>query len=139
MEGIRLALALSRAARADAAGVGNIRWVRALAEQIGSLDLGTFRLVTFGQSFHWTDEATVAEIVYDLLEPGGALALVVHTVENRPAPSKHTPAQAPYMIEKPYTWASSPVASPPRANPMSPPQVSAPTARLRRRGSMKLQ
>jgi len=42
--------------------------------------------VTFGQSFHWTDEQRVAETVYDLLEPGGALALVVHTVAGRPRP-----------------------------------------------------
>jgi len=42
--------------------------------------------VTFGQSFHWTDEQRVAETVYDLLEPGGALALIVHTVAGRPRP-----------------------------------------------------
>jgi hypothetical protein len=34
---------------------------------------------TFGQSFHWTDEQPVAEAVYDMLEPGGALAIIVHT------------------------------------------------------------
>jgi len=28
--------------------------------------------VTFGQSFHWTNEQRVAETVYDMLEPGGA-------------------------------------------------------------------
>jgi hypothetical protein len=42
--------------------------------------------VTFGQSFHWTDEQRVAESVYDMLEPGGALALIVHTVTGRPRP-----------------------------------------------------
>jgi hypothetical protein len=43
-------------------------------------------LVTFGQSFHWTDEARVAEAVYDMLEPGGTLALIVHTPEGRSRP-----------------------------------------------------
>jgi hypothetical protein len=37
-------------------------------------------------SFHWTDERHVAETVYDLLEPGGALALIVHTATGRPRP-----------------------------------------------------
>jgi SAM-dependent methyltransferase len=66
--------------------ITNIRWVRAVAEDLPGAAPGPFRLVTFGQSFHWTDEAGVAEEVYDLLEPGGALALIVHTVEGRPAP-----------------------------------------------------
>ena len=39
-----------------------------------------------GQSFHWTDEQPVAETVYDMLEPGGALALIAHTVTGRPRP-----------------------------------------------------
>ena len=67
-------------------GVANIRWVRAVAEDLPEAAPGPYRAVTFGQSFHWTDEARVAEIVYDLLEPGGALAMVVHTVEGRPVP-----------------------------------------------------
>jgi SAM-dependent methyltransferase len=65
------------ARRAADAAAGNIRWVCALAEDLPRLDLGTFRLVTFGQSFQWTDRERVAEAVYDLLEPGGALALIV--------------------------------------------------------------
>jgi ubiquinone/menaquinone biosynthesis C-methylase UbiE len=32
-------------------GVSNLRWVQAGAEDISEVDLGTFRLVTFGQSF----------------------------------------------------------------------------------------
>src|SRR6476620_8923697 len=39
------------ARRAAAAGIANVRWVRARAEQIPALNLGTFKLVTFGQSF----------------------------------------------------------------------------------------
>lgn len=71
---------------AEARGIENIRWVQARAEDLPEAAPGPYRLVTFGQSFHWTDEARVAEAVYDLLEPGGALALIVHTVEGRPRP-----------------------------------------------------
>ena len=67
-------------------GVTNIRWVQGLAEDLPAAAPGPYRLVTFGQSFHWTDEQRVAETVYDMLEPGGALALIVHTVTGRPRP-----------------------------------------------------
>jgi SAM-dependent methyltransferase len=77
-------------------GITNIRWVQALAEDLPDAAPGPYRLVTFGQSFHWTDEATVAETVYDLLEPGGALALIVHTVEGRPAPPSPGPPPIPH-------------------------------------------
>jgi SAM-dependent methyltransferase len=66
--------------------VRNIRWVRGLAEDLPAVAPGPYKPVTFGQSFHWTDEQPVAEAVYDMLEPGGALALIVHTVTGRPRP-----------------------------------------------------
>ena len=66
--------------------ISNIRWVKAVAEDLPAAAPGPYRLVTFGQSFHWTDEARVAEAVYDMLEPGGALALIVHTVTGRVRP-----------------------------------------------------
>jgi SAM-dependent methyltransferase len=71
---------------ADEHALTNIRWVHARAEDLPGAAPGPYRAVTFGQSFHWTDEARVAETVYDLLEPGGALALIVHTVEGRREP-----------------------------------------------------
>jgi SAM-dependent methyltransferase len=78
---------LAEGARAAAErGIGRIRWVRGLAEDLPAAAPGPYRLVTFGQSFHWTDEQRVAETVYDLLEPGGTLALIVHTVAGRPRP-----------------------------------------------------
>jgi SAM-dependent methyltransferase len=80
---------LAQAVRhAERASVANVRWVRALAEQIPDLDLGRFRAVTFGQSFHRTDRERVAEAVYDMLEPGGSIVLVAHTVEGRPEPPR---------------------------------------------------
>jgi SAM-dependent methyltransferase len=66
--------------------ITTIRWVEALAEDLPAAAPGPYRLVTFGQSFQWTDEPRVAEVVHDLLEPGGALALVAHTVPGRPRP-----------------------------------------------------
>ena len=71
---------------ADEKGVMNIRWVRGLAEDLPAVAPGPYKLVTFGLSFHWTDEQLVAETVYDMLEPGGALALIAHTVTGRPRP-----------------------------------------------------
>jgi SAM-dependent methyltransferase len=67
-------------------GVRNIRWVQGLAEDLPAIAPGPYRLVTFGQSFWWTDEHQVAETVYDMLQPGGALALIVHTVTGRARP-----------------------------------------------------
>ena len=68
-------------------GVMHIRWVHGLAEDLPAVAPGPYKLVTFGQSFHWTDEQHVAETAYDMLEPGGALALIVHTVTGRPQPA----------------------------------------------------
>jgi SAM-dependent methyltransferase len=86
-------------------GIMNIRWVQALAEDLPGAAPGPYRVVTFGQSYHWTDEARVAEAVYDMLAPGGALALIVHTVEGRPAPPSPGPPPIPHteikvLVEK---------------------------------------
>jgi SAM-dependent methyltransferase len=66
--------------------VRNIRWVQGLAEDLPVVAPGPYRMVTFGQSFHWTDERPVAETIYEMLESGGALALIVHTVTGRTRP-----------------------------------------------------
>jgi SAM-dependent methyltransferase len=81
---------------AQTRGVPNVRWVQAVAEDLPGATPGPFRLVTFGQSFHWTDEARVAEAVYDMLEPSGALALIVHTVDGRPMPASPGPPPIPH-------------------------------------------
>lgn len=90
---------------ADERGIANIRWVQAVAEDLPEAAPGPYRLITFGQSFHWTDEARVAEALYDMLEPGGALALIVHTVEGRPVPPTPGPPPIPHaeikaLVEK---------------------------------------
>ena len=90
---------------AEERGIENIRWVQALAEDLPGAAPGPYRLVTFGQSFHWTDEARVAEAVYSILEPDGALALIVHTVEGRSIPLSPGPPPIPHaeikaLVEK---------------------------------------
>jgi SAM-dependent methyltransferase len=78
---------LAEAARhATANGVEGVRWINDRAERLSNLRLPAPRLVTFGQSFHWTDRKSVAEAVYDMLEPGGSIALISHVAEDRPSP-----------------------------------------------------
>ncbi|HEY1685371.1 MAG TPA: class I SAM-dependent methyltransferase [Tepidisphaeraceae bacterium] len=52
----------------------NIQWTQMRAEEMTS-DLGSFRMVIFGASFHWMDRLRVSEIVYELLELGGWLVI----------------------------------------------------------------
>jgi len=90
---------------ADERGIANIRWVQAVAEDLPEAAPGPYRLVTFGSSLHWTDEQRVMETVYDMLEPDGALAMVVHTVEGRPEPPSPGPPRIPHaeieaLVEK---------------------------------------
>jgi SAM-dependent methyltransferase len=75
------------AKRAHQHDLTNITWVQALAEDIPTLQLGAFSVVTFGQSFHRTDRERVAEAVWDLLEPGGAIVLIAPEVADRPRPA----------------------------------------------------
>jgi len=90
---------------ADERGIANIRWVQAVAEDLPEAAPGPYRLVTFVSSLHWTDEQRVMETVYDMLEPDGALAMIVHTVEGRPEPPSPGPPRIPHaeieaLVEK---------------------------------------
>jgi ubiquinone/menaquinone biosynthesis C-methylase UbiE len=73
--------------RCQQAGIANVRWVQGVAEDIAALNLGSWRAVTFGQSFHRVRRLEVAEAVYDLLVPGGSLVLISHHVDGRPRPA----------------------------------------------------
>jgi SAM-dependent methyltransferase len=73
--------------RCQQAGVANVRWVQGVAEDIAALTPGSWRAVTFGQSFHRVRRLEVAEAVYDLLVPGGSLILVSHHADGRPRPA----------------------------------------------------
>jgi SAM-dependent methyltransferase len=56
-------------------GIGNISWRQMRAEALPG-PLGTFRVVTFAQSFHWIDKPLVARLVRQMLGSGGACVLV---------------------------------------------------------------
>ncbi len=78
-------------AHAASAGLSSVEFLRATAEELPDLGLSPARVVTFGQSFHRTNRLLVAEIVYQLLEPGGSLVLISHD-RTRPAPPAPTAA-----------------------------------------------
>lgn len=66
-------------------------WIEARAEDLATLELPAARVVTFGQSIHWTDRQPVLATVYELLEPGGAVALIAPAIEHG-SPPVDTPA-----------------------------------------------
>ncbi|MDQ7903946.1 class I SAM-dependent methyltransferase [Phytohabitans sp. ZYX-F-186] len=51
--------------------VDGVEWRHLRAEELPA-GLGTFRVATFAQSFHWMDRPLVARLVRGMLEPGGA-------------------------------------------------------------------
>jgi SAM-dependent methyltransferase len=67
------------ATQARRARVTNIEWVLGSSEELsGRLanQLGTFRLVTMGESFHWMDQAATLEALYPLVDIHGGIAIV---------------------------------------------------------------
>jgi SAM-dependent methyltransferase len=72
---------------AEQLGVDNVTWLQARAEDV-SMRLGTFRTVTFAQSFHWTDRDRVASAVLHILEPGGSF---VHISDRKGPPAQPAP------------------------------------------------
>ncbi len=55
--------------QAASRGVENADWVHMRAEELPG-GLGSFRVATFAQSFHWMDQDRVATAVETMLEPG---------------------------------------------------------------------
>jgi SAM-dependent methyltransferase len=55
--------------------VTNATWTQMRAEDM-SADLGTFRVITFAQSFHWMDRRRVAAAARSMVEPYGAVVQV---------------------------------------------------------------
>lgn len=81
---------------ADEQSIANITWVEAQAEALPAAAPGIYRLVTFGSSIWWTDAVQVAETIYDMLEPGGALALVKHQGSGPTVPPSPGPPPIPH-------------------------------------------
>ena len=73
---------LAEARRHAVAHDVEVAWIEARAEDLATLQLPAARLVTFGQSIHWTDRQPVLATVYGLLEPGGAVALIAPAIEH---------------------------------------------------------
>jgi hypothetical protein len=85
---------LDEAARhAATVGVSNATWVCLRAEELPA-DLGTLRVASFGQSFHWMQRGQVAATVFEMLEPGGAF-LHVNQEPCRAVPADEGP-RPPY-------------------------------------------
>lgn len=61
--------------QAQAIGADNITWLESAAEAIGP-ELGRFRLVTLGRSFHWMQRERVLQRAWEVLETGGGLVVL---------------------------------------------------------------
>jgi cyclopropane fatty-acyl-phospholipid synthase-like methyltransferase len=70
---------------AQVAGVRNVGWRRLYAEDLPA-GLGSFRVITFAQSFHWMDRDRVAKIASGMLDAGGA-CIHVHATTHRGIPA----------------------------------------------------
>jgi SAM-dependent methyltransferase len=80
--------------RATELGIGNARWVHLLAEDLPA-GLGTFRIATFAQSFHWMDRDRVAAAVFAMLEPNGAFVQVSTEAGGLAEPDRSLPHPLP--------------------------------------------
>ena len=69
------AMLLQGRARAAEEGRDNIDWTCARAEDVTE-SLGTFDLVTMGQSFHWMHRDVVLQQLTPMIAAGGGLALI---------------------------------------------------------------
>ena len=72
--------------------IANASWVQMRAEDLPG-SLGLFRLISFGQSFHWMDRPPVASAVRGMLDANGAVVQVDlwHT-----KPPSSVPSSGPY-------------------------------------------
>jgi SAM-dependent methyltransferase len=71
--------------QASRTGVSNVSWLHMRAEDLPAR-LGTYKLVSFAQSFHWMDRARVAAAVHGMLEADGA-CVHVHATTHQGIPS----------------------------------------------------
>jgi SAM-dependent methyltransferase len=79
---------------ARAAGVLNADWRCLRAEDLPA-GLGSFRVATFAQSFHWMDREQVARRVRAMIEPGGAWVHVNATTHRGAGTDEGLPAASP--------------------------------------------
>ena len=58
----------------------NIEWVCGSSPEDLSRTLGTFRVVTMGESFHWMDRRRTLEALYELVDADGGVAILGRAV-----------------------------------------------------------
>jgi ubiquinone/menaquinone biosynthesis C-methylase UbiE len=79
-------------------GVENARWVEMPAEALPD-DLGSFRVATLAQSFHWMDRKKVASTVRGMLEPAGSLVHINATTHQGVGGTYDLPLPSPPHAE----------------------------------------
>ena len=72
------------AARALSGEAANVRFVAGSSYDLGP-ELGEFRLVAMGRSFHWMDRAETLKRLDQIVEPAGAVALFEDRAPTAPA------------------------------------------------------
>ncbi|MGH2550843.1 MAG: class I SAM-dependent methyltransferase [Thermomicrobiales bacterium] len=80
--------------RGAVAGITNIQWMRFRAEELPA-ELGTFRVATFGQSFHWMERDLVATTMRSMLEAGGAFVQIADAKDAQPITEADLPFAPP--------------------------------------------
>ena len=88
-------------------------WIEARAEDLATLQLPAPRLVTFGQSIHWTDRQPVLVAVHELLAPGAAVALIAPAIEHGTPPADPVAPPIPHdeieqLLGQYLGWSRSP-------------------------------
>jgi 2-polyprenyl-3-methyl-5-hydroxy-6-metoxy-1,4-benzoquinol methylase len=79
-------------------GVRNARWLEMPAEALPD-DLGSFRVATFAQSFHWMDRKKVASTVRGMLEPAGSWVHINATTHRGVGGADDLPLPSPPRAE----------------------------------------
>ena len=82
---------------ARARGTENILWVEGGSDDLQDFRgrLGIFRLVTMGSSFHWMDREATLRTLYDMVVPGGGVAIVGSSGSD----SRWTPEESPAVMD----------------------------------------
>ncbi len=73
---------------ADETQVVNATWVQMRAEDLPG-SFGTFRVITFAQSFHWMDRPRVASAARQMVESDGAVVQIDVLADRRPPDGPH--------------------------------------------------
>jgi ubiquinone/menaquinone biosynthesis C-methylase UbiE len=64
--------------QANQAGVGNVKWIEGGSSDLEDMknQLGIFRLVTIGSSFHWMDQEATLQTLATMIVPSGSIIIV---------------------------------------------------------------